>query len=281
MHIRHEKIFDSWGEKLVVDSYEDFMAIDQNLLYEMIIQRNLIVIKGLSPDLNDEEFYALGNKFGKVWTQEDYKKTFITRGFDPTVSRTTATPISYFKTDNNMFKDTYMGYHADMAHIKDMSYPGRALYMVNNTEDGSGDTTWLNLELGWQLMTQEERDRYAECELIFQDFYLPGTRMEKLPFIKINPKTGKTSPRINCFARNNDQRAWINHAVKNGVELTFDETGILIRNLYQLLESKQDTLYCHSWSPGDIIVYDNWFNVHKREKVNGKRLLKRLTFNIQ
>ena len=280
MLIRKEKIFDSWGETLFVDSYEDFMAIDQNVLYEMVTQRNLIVIKGLPPDLKDEEFYALGNKFGKVWTQEDYRKTFITRGFDPTINKTTTTPVSYFKTDNNMFKDTYMGYHADMAHIKDMSYPGRALYMVNNTEDGSGDTTWLNLELGWQQMTQEERDRYADCEIIFQDFYVPGTRMDKLPFTKINPKTGKTSPRINCFARNDDQRAWISHAVKGGVELTFDETGILIRKLYQLLESKQDTLYSHIWTPGDIIVYDNWFNVHKREKVNGKRLLKRLTFNF-
>ena len=280
MNIRNEKIFDSWGETLFVDSYEDFMAIDQNTLYDMVIQRNLIVIKGLSPNLKDEEFYALGNKFGKVWTQEDYRKTFITRGFDPTINKITATPVSYFKTDNNMFKDTYMGYHADMAHIKDMSYPGRALYMVNNTEDGSGDTTWLNLELGWQQMTQEERDRYADCEVIFQDFYVPGTRMDKLPFIKTNPKTGKISPRINCFARNDDQRAWISHAVKNGVELTFDETGILIRKLYQLLESKQDTLYSHIWTPGDIIVYDNWFNVHKREKVNGKRLLKRLTFNF-
>ena len=278
--MKTEKIFDTWGEKLYVDSYENLMSIDQNVLSNMVRQRNLIVIKGLTPNLKDEEFFALGNKFGRVWTQDDYRKTFITRGVDPTIDKTTATPVSYFKTDNNMFKDTYMGYHADMVHINDMSYPGRALYMVNNTEDGSGDTTWLNLELGWEQLTQEERDRYADCEVVFQDFYVPGTRMEKLPFTKINPNTGKISPRINCFARNDDQRAWISHAVHAGVELTFDQTGKLIRRLYKLLESKQDTLYSHTWTPGDIIVYDNWFNVHKREKVNGKRLLKRLTFNF-
>ena len=275
-----EKIFDAWGKKLNVDSYKDFMNIDRDTLYDMLIQNNLVVIKGLPPDLTDEEFYALGNKFGNVWTQEDYRKPFITQGVDPTINKKTLTPVSYFKTDNNMFKDTYMGYHADMAHIKDMSYPGRALYMVNNTEDGSGDTTWLNLEHGWQQMTQEERDRYVDCEVIFQDFYVPGNRMEKFYFTKTNPKTGKISPRINCFARNNDKRAWISHVVQDGVELTFDQTGKLIIQLYQLLESKKDTLYSHVWTPGDIIVYDNWFNVHKREKVNGKRLLKRLTFNF-
>jgi alpha-ketoglutarate-dependent taurine dioxygenase len=278
--MKNEQIFDAWGEKLYVNSYDDFMTIDQTVLSNMVKQRNLVVIKGLPPDLKDEEFYALGRKFGKVWSREDYKKTFITRGYDPTIDKSTETPVSYFQTDNNMFKDTYMGYHADMVHINDMSYPGRALYMVNNAEDGSGDTTWLNLELGWQQMTQKERDVYSGYEVVFQDFYVPGTRMEKLPFTKINPNTGMISPRINCFARNTDKRAWISHATKDGVDLTFDQTGQLIRQLYQLLETKQNTLYTHTWTNGDIIVYDNWFNVHKREKVNGKRLLKRLTFNF-
>jgi alpha-ketoglutarate-dependent taurine dioxygenase len=278
--MKNEKIFDTWGEKLYVDSYEEFMSIDQTVLSTMVGQRNLLVIKGLGPDLKDEEFYAFGRKFGKVWSQEDYRKTFINRGFDPTIDKVTPTPVSYFQTDNNMFKDNYMGYHADMAHINDMSYPSRVLYMVNNAVDGSGDTTWLNLELGWQQLTPDEQAKYSGCEVVFQDFYVPGTRMEKLSFTKINPNTGMVSPRINCFARNNDRRAWISHIVKDGVELNFDQTGQLIRQLYQLLESKQNTLYTHIWTNGDIIVYDNWFNVHKREKVNGKRLLKRLTFNF-
>jgi alpha-ketoglutarate-dependent taurine dioxygenase len=278
--MRQEKIFDTWGEKLYVNSYEELMSIDTTVLSKMMIERNMIVIKGLSPNLLDEEFYALGNKFGKVWDREDYKKTFIARGSDLTINKRSDTPVSYFKTDNNMFKDTYMAYHADMPHINDMSYPGRALYMVNNAADGSGDTTWLNLELGWQQLTQEEKDEYTGYEVVFQDFYVPGTRMERLSFVKTNPCTGKDSPRINCFARNHDQRAWINHIVKDNVELTFNQTGKIIIQLYQLLEKKHDTLYTHVWTDGDIIVYDNWFNVHKREKVNGKRLLKRLTFNI-
>ena len=276
-----EKIFDAWGEKLYVESYEELMTIDSTVLTEMVINRNLIVIKGLSPNLSDEQFYSLGNKFGKTWSQEDYKKSFINRGIDPTIiDKTTDSPVSYFKTDNNMFKDTRMGYHADMPHINNMSYPGRALYMVNNTEDGSGNTTWLNLELGWQQLTQEEKDRYAGYEVVFQDFYVPGTRMEKLSFVKINPFTGKRSPRLNCFADNNDSRSWINHIVKDSIALTFAETGRIISQLYRLLETTQDTLYTHVWTEGDIIVYDNWFNVHKREKVNGQRLLKRLTFNF-
>lgn len=278
--MKSAKIFDSWGETLYVDSYEEFMAIDQLVLSEMVKQRNLVLIKGLTPNLQDDEFYNLGKKFGRVWTQEDYTKTFIGRGIDPTlVNKTTETPVSYFQTNNNMFKDNHMAYHADMVHIEDRSYPGRALYMASNSEDGSGDTTWLNLELGWHQLTNEERNRYAGCEVVFQDFYIPGTRLEKFPFTKINPITGKISPRINCFARNHDPMAWISHVVKDGKDLTFDQTGQLIKQLYHLLEAKQDTLYTHTWTNGDIIVYDNWFNVHKREKVNGRRLLKRLTFN--
>jgi alpha-ketoglutarate-dependent taurine dioxygenase len=278
--MKTEQIFEAWGDVLCVDSYEEFMAIDEKVLTELVLSRNLIVIRGLTPNLKDDEFYALGGKFGRVWAQDDYRKSFITHGSDPTINKKTATPISYFKTTNNMFKDSYMGYHADMAHINEMSYPGRALYMVNNTTDGSGDTTWLNLEHGWTQTSQEERDMYARYEVVFQDFYAPGARTEKFPFTKTNPQTGKVSPRINCFSRNDDQRAWISHVVENGVDLNFDQSGTVIRNVYKLLESKQDTVYRHVWIPGDIIVYDNWFNVHKREKVNGPRLLKRLTFNF-
>lgn len=279
--MKTEHIFQSWGDLLYVESYEDFMSIGEKELTDLVLERNLIVIKGLTTNLKDEEFYALGRKFGRVWTQEDYRKSFITHGSDPTINKITATPVSYFKTTNNMFKDSYMGYHADMAHINEMSYPGRALYMVNNTKDGSGDTTWLNIEHGWGQMTQEEKDLYASYEVVFHDFYVPGTRMEKFPFTKTNPITGKVSPRINCFCCNDDQqRAWIHHVVKDGVDLNFDQSGTVIRDLYKLIESKQHTLYTHTWTPGDIIVYDNWFNVHKREKVNGSRLLKRLTFNF-
>jgi alpha-ketoglutarate-dependent taurine dioxygenase len=275
-----ENIYQSWGDILTVNGYEEFMSLSSEDLTKQLIDRNLILIRGLPPTLSDPEFYALGGKFGRVWTQEDYRKWFITKGSDPTIDRKTDTPVSYFDTTRHMFKDSYMGYHADMAHIRELSYPGRVLYMVDNTLDGSGDTTWLNLEHGWSQMSPDEQAQFAGYEVVFHDFYVPGTRMETFPFLKTNPKTGRVSPRINCFSMPNAPKAWIHHVIKDGVDLDYIQSGSVICELYDTLETKSDTVYTHHWQEGDMIVYDNWFNVHKREKVNGKRLLKRLTYNL-
>lgn len=279
MEIEH--IFNSWASITHVDSFDEFMSIDSKLLTNLVLNRNLIIIKGLGPNLSDEEFYSLGGKFGNVWARDDYKKSFISQGNDSTIDQNNLKPVSYFQSDNNMFKNDYMAYHADMPHVNELSYPGRALYMVKNTPDGSGDTTWLNLELAWDQLTQAEKDSFSEYKVIFQDMYVPNTRLEILPFLKINPKTNKPSPNLNCYDHpNNNQKAWINRILKNNVALKAQEIDLFMFNTYKLLESKPDTLYKHIWQLGDIIVYDNWFNVHKREAVNGPRLLKRLTFNF-
>jgi len=83
-------------------------------------------------------------------------------------------------------------------------------------------------------------------------------------------------------------RAWINHVERNGQQLSWADSTQFITELYQLLESRANTVYWHNWTQGDIIVYDNWFNVHKRLAVvdastaDGRgRLLKRLTFNFR
>ena len=281
MSMKTENIFNSWASIARVESYQEFIDIDNIKLTNLVLDRNLLVIKGISPNLTDDQFYDLGQKFGKVWTREDYKKSFITHGDDPTIDQDSPKPISYFQTDNNMFRSNFMAYHADMPHVKELSYPGRALYMVKNTTDGSGDTTWLNLELAWEQLTQEEKDRFAEYEVVFQDMYTPGIRMETLPFLKINPKTNKLSPRLNCYGHPGvPHMAWINSILKNSVTLTAQEIDLFMYNTYKLLESKSNTLYRHVWELGDIVVYDNWFNVHKRELVNGPRLLKRLSFNF-
>ena len=281
MSMKTENIFNSWASIARVESYQEFIDIDNIKLTNLVLDRNLLVIKGIGPNLTDDQFYDLGQKFGKVWTREDYKKSFITHGDDPTIDQDSPKPISYFQTDNNMFRSNFMAYHADMPHVKELSYPGRALYMVKNTTDGSGDTTWLNLELAWEQLTQEEKDRFAEYEVVFQDMYTPGIRMETLPFLKINPKTNKLSPRLNCYGHPGvPHMAWINSILKNSVTLTAQEIDLFMYNTYKLLESKSNTLYRHVWELGDIVVYDNWFNVHKRELVNGPRLLKRLSFNF-
>lgn len=286
INMQTQNIFSTWGS-IVTTNYTEFMSDNTTDWPQLVLGRNLIVFKGFRANLTDEEYFNFGKKFGQVWTMDDYRRPQVGAkthsGLDPTiVDASSATPVSHFKGSNNQFGDNKMGYHADMVHIGEKSYPGRALYMTRNTLDGSGVTTWLNLELGWAQCTEQEKAEYANVEIANHNMYLPGKDLEIFPFEKINPKTGKTSPRLNSLSGN--RAGWIHHIRVNGIELDWDAAEELYSGAVDLLESKTNTLYHHYWDEGDIIVYDNWFNIHKRSKVNantpGGRLLRRLTFNF-
>jgi len=280
-----KNIFDHWGT-LVDISYSEFMSQPASIWRDLLIRRNLICFRGITENLTDLEYYEFGKKFGYVWGKDDYKKPYISNGFDPTLSdHNSEIPVSYFQPNNNMFSFSEMLYHADMPHIKELSFPGRCLYMFKNTIDGSGSTTWLNLESGWEQSTIEEKSAYDSISIVMKDMYRVHEQHEEIPFLKKNPNTNKMSPSVNTYSASEKSKGWINHLKKNGIDLSYKESGDIINSVYTLIESKKDTIYRHNWVERDIIVYDNWFSLHKRDRItqiegNQYRQLRRLTFNI-
>jgi len=271
-------IFPEWGVEYTV-TFDQLMSGEKSTWSKILVDRGLIVIKGLGPDLTDAEYHAIGEKFGRVWTREDYKKTPT----DTTIRHKDTTPVSYFQT-NNMWGARDMKYHADMAHVGENSFPARALYMVRGAENRSGETAWLNLELAWAQFSREEREQFKDYYVVQQDMYKAGTNLIRFPFLKVNPNSGKISPRVNCYITpGRNTVAWIHHVEKDDAPLA--DSGAFIESVYQLCENKNNTVYSHTWDDGDLIIYDNWPFVHKRTEVKLQpdepdRLLKRLTFNI-
>lgn len=271
-------IFDSWGS-IVKLTLDEFRSQGSAYWRQLLIDRKFLVLKGFGPELTDAEYHETGTNFGRIWDKEDYRKTPT----DKTVKNIDTTPVSYFQT-NNMWGARDMKYHADQAHMDEQSFPGRSLYMVKTANNNSGATSWLNLELAWEQFTQEEQRYFDDIEIVQQYMYEPGTRLEKFPFLKISPYSNKPSPRINCYITpGKNSTAWVHHVEKNGRALP--NSGQFIETVYRQCEAKKDVYYTHHWENGDMLVYDNWFSVHRRESVkleeNEKdRLLKRLTFNI-
>lgn len=275
-------IYDSWGSYVDL-SLNELLAYDKSFWQSLLLKRNMLVFKGIPVNLSDEQLFNLTTRFGKVWTNDIYALPYISKGSDKTINLDTS--VSHFKMGNNTFSNKYMKYHADMPHIGEYSYPGRILYMWKNSIDGTGATSWLNLEQGWAQCTDEEKRSFDGYEVVLQDMYYPGTRMEKFPFLKTNPKTGKLSPLANCYYTGTPtSRGWIHHVEKDGVALSLIETRDFIEGVYKLLESKTNTQYEHVWDEGDMIVFDNWSSVHSRTAVtyreDHERILKRTTFNF-
>ena len=273
-----QNIHPNWCTE-VRTSYDEIMAGDKQMWRDMLVSRGLLIIKGLPPTLTDRQFHDITEKFGTLWTVEDYRHG--SGKFDVTLNKENlGTPTSYFKTANNRWKDTEMFYHADMAHVGPKSFPARSLFMIRTANNDSGQTEWLNLEEAYDQFTEEERAYYSDVKIYQHFMYEPGTRIEEFPFLKTNPYSGRISPRMNCYGKG---FTWIHHVTKGGEEVVrFKE---FMETIYRLCESKQNTLYKHKWENGDMLVYDNWNSVHRRDTVTFEegepdRLLKRLSFNI-
>jgi alpha-ketoglutarate-dependent taurine dioxygenase len=257
------------------------MSLDNAYCKQLLNERVMLIFKGLGPGLTDEQYYEFGSKFGKHWTANEYSLYP-----DRTVKNKETIPVSYFQTGNNGWGAGYMGWHSDMAHMNEISFPSRSLYMVNNTKNGSGATSWLNLELAWSRFSEEEKLEYDNVSVVQQDLYRPHLRLETFPFLKTNPRTGKISPRVNCYVYPTvTYHAWIHHIEHNGVPNSFEYNQEFIPRLYSQCISKHNTLYTHHWETGDLIIYDNFGTLHSREAVTFEegepdRLLKRLTINL-
>ena len=259
---------------------DELMSIEKEQWHKILVDRVLLIIKGLGNSLTDAEYHAIGTKFGRVWDIDDYRKT----PSDGSIRNKETTPVSYFATGDNSWGAREMKYHSDMAHMGKNSFPARSLYMVESARNGTGKTSWLNLELAWEQFTDTEKAEWNGFEVVQHDMYRPDTKMETFPFLKTNPNSGKISPRINCYVTpGRNRKSWIHHLINNGSPIV--SSGPIIEKLCTQCESKNNAFYTHSWDEGDILIYDNFGSLHKREPVTfeeneGDRLLKRLTFNI-
>lgn len=275
--MKQRNIFDSWGTKYNY-SYDEILSESPASWASRLTDRGMLIFKNMGTELTDEQIHRIGKQFGKVWTREDYHTA--SRG-DPTINDNDVFPVSHFTTQNNFWMNGPLAYHADMPHIGENSYPCRILYMVRNPSDGSGNTYWLNLERAWAMFTEEEKAYYSDVDLYYHYMYNPGTEIEKFGFTKTNPYTGRVSPKINNIG---STFRWMHHIDKGGK--TIDNLPEFITEAYKLCESKTDALYCHKWENGDMIVFDNWCSVHRRDAVTIQpgepdRLLKRITLNIK
>jgi alpha-ketoglutarate-dependent taurine dioxygenase len=85
---------------------------------------------------------------------------------------------------------------------------------------------------------------------------------------------------MNCYGKG---KTWIHHVTKGGEEVV--QLREFMEKIFRLCESKPNSLYKHKWENGDMLIYDNWNSVHRRDVVTFQpgepdRLLKRLSFNI-
>lgn len=252
-----------WGTEYTITP-EEFFSFDDRYWRNKIYQRGLLIFKTMK--FNKPEYVNFCKRFGKLWKKEDYiYSSEATEAVDIDNQQYYISPFSNILS--RRIGNSEMPWHADIPNRTIDPYPMRSLWITKNPfPQISGKTSWLNLELCFDYLTDEQKDLLDRVEIVQQSWYEPGTDIKEFPFVKIHPITGKKSLRLNYY-NDRDQKkedAWIVGVKIDGV---LQSDCSLVKYFLEHLENEQNLIYEHTWDTFDIAIYDNWPFVHRRTHV--------------
>jgi alpha-ketoglutarate-dependent taurine dioxygenase len=258
-----KNIRESWGTEITITP-EEFFSFDDGYWRNKIYERKILIFKKI--EFTKIDYVKFCMKFGNLWNSNDY-----------TYSREAAEPVF---VDKNVFfvspfsniiskklGNNEMPWHSDIPNRTINPYPMRSLWITKNPYPHiSGRTSWMNLELYSDYLTDQQKELLDKTTVIQQSWYTPGTDFKEFPLVKVHPVTGKKSLRLNYYNDHGKDKtdAWITGVKIDGV-LQPDCT--VIADLLKHLEKVPELVYEHTWDTYDLAIYDNWSFVHKRTHV--------------
>lgn len=252
-----------WGTEITV-SPEEFFSFDSTYWRNKIYERKILIFKGM--EFTKPDYVNFCKKFGNPWKGEDY--VYSREAAEPVVVENNLYHISPFSNIiSKKLGNGEMPWHADIPNRTIDPYPMRSLWITKNPFPKiSGKTSWMNLEMCFDYLTDQQKELLDKVVIVQQSWYKPGTDIKEFPFVKIHPITGIKSLRLNYY---NDQDlgktdAWIIGVKINGI---LQKDCSLVADFLRHLEKINDLVYEHTWDTFDIVVYDNWSFVHKRTHV--------------
>ena len=228
--------------------------------------------------LSEEELVTFSGRFG---TPE-----LIVRTDWASKARPEVTQISNMR---NAEGDTIGGlgsselnWHTDQSYMADPA-TGAILYGVEVPEDGP-QTYWANLQLAYEALPQETKARIAGRRAIFRyaERY-KDYEDESVPSEEILAQTPDvTHMLVHTHPTSGAKTLYLDPTTMVGIEgMDEAESRALLDELTEHA-TRPEFVYRHDWRPGDLIMWDNGFLLHRRDAfpTDQNRLLKRTTIRL-
>lgn len=230
-------------------------SVEEEAIYELFAKNKLVIFK--NQKLNNEQLKKFADIFGNVWTNNE-------AGLGQTKDKDKEDGFVELVSDDGLLKKGIIPWHIDLSHHPS-EIPNRLLYAVELEGEGA-PTKFIDTIQGAKLLDKELHECLTEAVALC-----------KAPY----PTPWKDAVRRPALQR---------HPYHDEYALTFDglftETIEGLKQDYKewfapILEQLQneETTYDHYWELGDLMVYDNWSTMHYRPAFEGKRKLKRVTWN--
>ena len=252
-----KNIFSDWGTEFT--DMSDIFEQDTHKLRKLLYDRKMIVFH--APEWDKLTYWKFCALWGQPWTGKNYhdsteKWEIVTDPESP------GDPKFITAISNKISKrlgDKEMPWLADIANRVDggIQFPHRIIYMKTVPNPRAGLTVWLDMEKAYFEVHPRLRRRWEARTVVQQNWHHLGKDIIEWPSMKQQPITGRWSPRCNFHGTTD---SWIIDTKLNGKSMG---TGI-VEELMEAMAAVPECVYTHTWSPNDMVLYDNWPFVHSR-----------------
>ena len=175
-----------------------------------------------------------------------------------------------------------LDWHTDQSYMAEPA-TGAILYGVEVPEDGP-QTYWANLHLAYEALPQETKARVDGRSAIFSYAQrYKDYEDENVPSEEILAQTPDvTHALVQTHPTSGAKSLYLDPSTMIGIEGMGEAEGRALLGELTEHATRPDFVYRHHWQPGDLIMWDNGFLLHRRDafRTDQNRLLKRTTLRL-
>jgi len=228
-------------------------------------------------DLNRDEFYDFCSSITKPWSVETHK-----------IHRETVDENEIVNwSSNTRFGKMSIPWHADNPWHEKYKFPLRAFYAVKIPDPEDGSLAMLNITDWFEDLSEKEKEYFRSLKVLTQ-CYKGGCQPFWSSFVKIHPITKKESFYWGAMPVPGDTYGLQQDEGVPAPRFSFtmaiqkpNRDLVLPEEINEWFSDmlKDKYLYVHKWQVGDLLILDNWINVHYRGTITTEeeRLLWRKT----
>jgi taurine dioxygenase len=175
-----------------------------------------------------------------------------------------------------------LGWHSDQSYVADPA-TGSILYMVELPR-AVVNTYWANLQLAYEALPKETRSRIEGLYAVYDYLARQATYDDEAPMSEeLRRKTPLVAhPLVNVHPVTGKKALYLDPTTAVGIQGLPDEEGRELLQTLNVHATNTKFVYSHRWRPGDLIMWDNGFLLHRRDQFDPgqNRLLKRTTLRL-
>ena len=252
-------IKDKWVSTVEDIDCGDLTDTEQKKVFDLLATRKVVIFK--KQNLTNEQLKTFASVFGFVWDRNKEKYS----GLEQSVNTGHQDNFVEVVSESGLLKKGIIPWHIDLTHFPSQLIPNRLLYAVE-LEGAPAGTRFIDTVQGYKLLGPGTKNFLRQSVALCKAPYdTPWKAIVRRPALNWHPcyrdwaLTCDNLFTIHIEGLDQDYKDWI---------------GPIIANM-----QTEETTYEHEWELGDLMIYDNWSTMHYRGSFEGKRKLKRLTWD--